>query len=80
MAAENLKVRPLEPNKGNLRIPAAHVTYPVLHSKHTRLSRDVKHSLQTVGSLGVVGVLEKDERKAADLIDTFITVLGGTPG
>ena len=78
VASEDLQGRALLADNRDLSVPAAHVAHAVLHRKHTGLRGDVEHGLQVVGRVGVVGVLEQDQRQAGGLVDDLVPVLGRT--
>ncbi len=78
MAREDLEVRTLASDDGDLGIPTTHVAHAVLHRDDTGLSGDVEHRLQAVRRLGVVRVLEEDEGKTRLLVDLLVAVLRRT--
>jgi len=78
VAGEDGNVGALASENRDLSVPASHVAHTVLHGNDTGLSSDVKESLEVVGGLGVVGVLEEDQRKLGGLIDDLVAVLRST--
>jgi hypothetical protein len=75
VAGENLEVWTLVTNDGYLNVPAGNIADVVLHGENTRLRTDVEHSLQIVCGLGIVRVLEEDQRKLPDFVHNQIAVL-----
>lgn len=75
VAGKDLEFRTLFVDDGDLDVPATHVVDTVLHCEYARLCGDVEHSLQAVCCLGVVGVLEQDERKLAALVNDAVVIL-----
>jgi hypothetical protein len=77
MAGQDSKIRVLSLDDGNLDIPSAHVAYTILHSDDTWLRCNFEKSLQVVGSFGVVGILEQNERESGFLVHHLVPVLRG---
>ncbi|MCY1522785.1 hypothetical protein D9M68_576540 [compost metagenome] len=75
VTAQNLQIRALATNHGDLGVPAAHVAHAVLHREYAGLRRDVKLGLQVVGALGCIGVLEQDQRQPTGLKHLAVLVL-----
>lgn len=78
VAGHGVDVGSLTSDDGDLSVPSSHVSDTVLHGKDTGLSEDVELSLEIVGSLGGVGVLEEDEGQTGCLVDRFVSSLRGS--
>lgn len=78
MACEDVRIRSSFSDDGDLSIPSSHVSNTVLHGEHTGLSEDIKLSLEIVCCLGVIGVLEENQRETGSFVDCFVSLLRRT--